>query len=90
MTDRVTPEALRLELLGDLVAVLYCEPADVDDNTPFVELGLDSILGIEFVTIINGRYQLTETIDAIYENPTLTRLVEYLSARLERTPVERG
>ncbi|MCG0286198.1 acyl carrier protein [Streptomyces sp. PSAA01] len=90
MSDHVTTEALHQQLLDDLVATLYCEPAEVDDDTTFQDLGLDSILGLEFLGLVNGRYQLSEEIDALYDHPTLAQLVQYLGGRLEQLQAERA
>ncbi|MGW0093873.1 acyl carrier protein [Streptomyces sp. NPDC003328] len=90
MSDHVTTEALHQQLLDDLVATLYCDPADVDDDTTFHDLGLDSILGLEFLGLVNGRYQLSEEIDTLHEHPTLAQLVQYLSGRLEQLQAERA
>jgi aryl carrier-like protein len=69
------------ELRKDLAEILYCEPAEVDDQATFTEMGLDSILGLEFLAVINTRYGLKENIDAVYDHPTVPALSQYLDAR---------
>lgn len=74
--------SVRDELRAHLADVLYCEAAEVDDDATFQDLGLDSVLGVELVSVINSRYRLEETVDAVYEHPTLAGLADYVVGRV--------
>ncbi|MET7878904.1 acyl carrier protein [Micromonospora profundi] len=82
VVDRPTARAIRSDLQSDLARVLYCDETDLSDDATFVELGLDSILGLEFLASINARYGIRENIDAVYEHPTLAQLTQYLAQRV--------
>ncbi len=71
-------------LREELARTLYCDPAEIDDDTSFNALGLDSILGVEFVTFVNDRYALDEPAGALYDHPTLAAFARHVAA--SRTP----
>ena len=59
------------KLLGE---TLLLKPALVDTNKKFLEQGLDSILGMEYIQKINGKYGLNLRGTVLYEHPTLIDL----------------
>lgn len=83
MAGQTNVDAVRMELRNDLARILYCDVADVTDDATFTELGLDSILGFELLTVVNARYSLQENIDSIYGNPTVPVLSDHLVKRIE-------
>ncbi|MEV6410721.1 acyl carrier protein [Kribbella sp. NPDC051718] len=85
MAVEVTTESIRHDLREELARILYCDVDEISDDDSFVELGLDSVLGLEFLVVLNSRLSLTENIDVVYDHPTLARLTDHvwgvLSAR---------
>lgn len=79
MTVPVNVESIRTELREHLAGILYCELAEIDDDATFTELGLDSVLGVELVTLVNARYGTEETVDSVYDHPTVNRLAAHLA-----------
>jgi polyketide synthase PksN len=73
-----------LDTLKTLLAQeLFLKPDDIDDETPFIELGLDSITGVNWISKINDHYKIDLEATKIYSHPTLTQigaLVEELAA----------
>jgi len=73
-------------ILGDLrthlADVLYVEIGDIEDDATFKELGLDSVLGVELISVLNGKYGLQEKIEAVHDHPTARRLADHLHSRL--------
>ena len=47
---------LEAELTASLAKVLYISVDDVDPDKKFTELGLDSIIGVEWIKEINKQY----------------------------------
>ncbi|MEV0702951.1 acyl carrier protein [Saccharopolyspora sp. NPDC050389] len=72
---------IRDELRSHLAEVLYVEVAEVEDDATFQDLGLDSVLGVELVSVINAKYGLREVVDAVFDHPTLDRLADYVRER---------
>jgi acyl transferase domain-containing protein/acyl carrier protein len=66
------------ELLG---AVLYTETAKLDEAKPFVDLGLDSILGVEYVKKLKDELKVNLKTTQLYDYSTLTALGAYLASR---------
>jgi acyl transferase domain-containing protein len=84
-TAPAAPAAVATEvatvLREELARTLYSEPADIDDEATFNTLGLDSVLGVEFVAFINDRYGLDEKAGVLYDQPTVHALARYVAAR---------
>ncbi|MGA6161813.1 acyl carrier protein [Amycolatopsis magusensis] len=72
---------IREELRKLIAEVLYCTTAEVDGDTPFADLGVDSVLIVEFIAEINARYPVRESVESLYEHPTLNLLAEHLHRR---------
>ncbi|WP_165785572.1 acyl carrier protein, partial [Xanthomonas citri] len=66
----------------------YMDVAEVDPHRPFAEMGLDSIIGVEWVRAINQRYGLQMPTAKIYDHPDLDRLAAYVATLLARHPRE--
>jgi acyl transferase domain-containing protein len=66
------------ELKQMLADVLYRDPSDIDPVKPFMEQGLDSILGVEFVKLLKDRYQISLRASSLYNYPSLQDLAVYL------------
>ncbi|MFI7011808.1 beta-ketoacyl synthase N-terminal-like domain-containing protein [Streptomyces sp. NPDC050145] len=77
-----TRSAAVLETLREQLAeTLYCDVWDVDVDATFNALGLDSILGVEFVAFLNNAYGLDEKAGVLYDHPSLTALAAHIAAR---------
>ncbi|SOD63842.1 Beta-ketoacyl synthase, C-terminal domain, partial [Streptomyces zhaozhouensis] len=74
------------DLLGELVvslaAELYVEPEEVALDMTFTDLGLDSIVGVEWIRWVNQRYGLSVESTRIYQHPTLSEFGRFLMGEL--------
>ena len=68
------------ELRNLLSETLLFEPAKVGTSTKFPELGMDSILGMEYIHKINRRYNLNLRGTVLYEHSSLFELHAYIWA----------
>ena len=75
-------EEVQQRLRASLAAVLDMKPADVDVRKSFTELGLDSIIGVEWVKSINDQYGVTLAATQIYDYPNVKELAAFLAAAL--------
>jgi acyl carrier protein len=79
MPDQTSRETVHDSLRTQLAEILYCPPEEIDGETPFGDLGLDSVLGIELIASINSSYGLHEQLEVVYQNPTLDQLATHIS-----------
>ncbi|MFF4011862.1 phosphopantetheine-binding protein [Streptomyces sp. NPDC001717] len=66
-------------LREQLTAILCCDSWDVDADTPFPRLGVDSLLGAEFVSVVNRVFGLSERAVVLHEYQTLDALAAYVA-----------
>ncbi|GAA3755612.1 beta-ketoacyl synthase N-terminal-like domain-containing protein [Salinactinospora qingdaonensis] len=69
-------------LRARLADVLYSSEADLGEDQPFSELGLDSVLGVEFTRFINSTYGLELKADVLYDHPNLRALSRHVGELL--------
>ncbi|MGH8258364.1 MAG: type I polyketide synthase, partial [Steroidobacteraceae bacterium] len=79
-----TLQQLEEELTSSLAAALYMSPGDIHREKPFVELGLDSIVGVEWTRAINVRHGLSLRATRLYDHPTITVLAKFMHGEIER------
>ncbi|HUY45954.1 MAG TPA: beta-ketoacyl synthase N-terminal-like domain-containing protein [Streptosporangiaceae bacterium] len=84
--EAVKPVAMLEELLARLREMagecLYLPPAQIAPDAEFSDIGLDSVLAVEFVSRVNAELGASLTVQALRENPTLSQL----TARLAGAP----
>lgn len=61
-----------------LAEVLHASVEDIDVRKPLVELGINSVLGTEFVGAINRRFSTTLSSVSIYDHPNVHALASHL------------
>lgn len=81
----VSPEQLQQQLKASLAEALFMQPADVDIHKSFTELGLDSIIGVEWVNVINKQYGTDIAATRIYDYPSIRELASFLSKEMADT-----
>lgn len=65
-----------------LAEVLFFEPDEIDDETSFPDLGLDSVIGVEFLQTVNSEYGLEEDLDVLFEHPSPSVFTEHIIQRI--------
>ncbi|MBM7809851.1 acyl carrier protein [Saccharothrix algeriensis] len=86
MTTRPTGAGTQDEIVAVLASVLLLEPEQVDRSLPFVDIGLDSILAVEFVTALRAGFSGDISLDTLYAHPSVTELAEHLDRTATRVP----
>ncbi|WP_345629196.1 SDR family NAD(P)-dependent oxidoreductase [Streptomyces thinghirensis] len=74
--------AIAAHLRESLAAELELVAADIDDEAPFVELGLDSITGVTWTRKLNTHFQLSLSATQVYSHPTVDDLADHLAELL--------
>jgi acyl carrier protein len=67
-------DSVRQALKAKLAEELRLEVAEIEDDTPFVDLGLDSITGVTWVRKINELFGTRIEATKIYGHPTISKL----------------
>jgi acyl transferase domain-containing protein/acyl-CoA synthetase (AMP-forming)/AMP-acid ligase II/acyl carrier protein/ubiquinone/menaquinone biosynthesis C-methylase UbiE len=75
-------ESLQEELAVSLAEVLYMKRSDVDIDKKFIDMGLDSIIGVEWMKLINKHYQISIPATRVYDYPTIREFTEFLAQEL--------
>jgi len=70
--------AITEQLKALLAQELYMDESEIDQDTQFVELGLDSITGVTWIRKINDHYQINIEATKVYSYPTLAELSGYV------------
>jgi polyketide synthase 12/myxalamid-type polyketide synthase MxaF len=73
---------LRETLAIELARVLRTSKQRIDPHTPFAELGLDSLMGLELRNRIEVELDVSVSGTALWNRPTVDELAAYILARL--------
>lgn len=87
--EMVSEQKLIQSLAGSLSKALYIDEAEIDLDKPFIDIGLDSIVGVEWIHVINKEHGLELPASRVYDHPTVRKFAAYLAKLLsERTPAQ--
>jgi acyl carrier protein len=75
-------ETLREALAASLAEALFLEREDITLDKPFIDLGLDSVVAVEWVRALNAHYSLNLTVARVYDYPTILALATFLETAL--------
>ncbi|WP_405668158.1 SDR family NAD(P)-dependent oxidoreductase [Streptomyces sp. NBC_01166] len=84
------PDRLVAELAASLADALYMVEEEIDPDTKFTDVGLDSIVGVEWMNAVNKRYGLDLTVTRLYDHPTLVDLSAHIVQELARGGAPQG
>ncbi|WP_009907839.1 acyl carrier protein, partial [Burkholderia thailandensis] len=76
----VSPEAVVPALRALLADALYVDAQTIDANAEFVSLGVDSIIGVEWIDAVNRRFGVALSATTIYDHPTLSSFARHLAS----------
>ncbi len=75
-------------LLQMLADILYIAPEQIDAEEKFINLGLDSVIGVELIQKINDTFLLELAATDLYNYPTLETLGSFIHEALPTTRSE--
>ncbi|MCR8978417.1 SDR family NAD(P)-dependent oxidoreductase [Brevibacillus laterosporus] len=78
-------ETLREELTEGLAEAMFMQPEEVDVDCKFIDIGVDSIIGVEWVKAINKKYKTSITATKVYDYPSIREFAEYLHKELSES-----
>ena len=77
----ISQEELQKQLKLSLAQALSMKISDIDVDKPFIELGLDSIIGVEWVSALNKKFSINVTATKVYEHPTIKNLAQFIKEK---------
>jgi malonyl CoA-acyl carrier protein transacylase len=75
---------IREEIKQLLAEALYVDINEIEPNQKFIDLGLDSIIGVEWINSINQTYQVNIKATKLYDYPTFIEFTEYVIEEISR------
>ena len=75
-------DAVHRTLIESLAASLYMEPDAIHVDKKFLDLGLDSIVGVEWIRTVNQRFNTDIAVNAVYTHPDIRSFARMLMAEL--------
>ncbi len=81
-TAQIVPQDIADFLKALLAAELQMGVDDIDEDTQFVDLGLDSITGVTWIRKINRQYSTRIEATKVYSHPTLRAFCGFVVERL--------
>ncbi|MFI0507025.1 acyl carrier protein [Streptomyces albogriseolus] len=83
-TDTSAQEAVLDVLSEELARILCCDPWEISTTAAFNVLGIDSILGAEFVATVNEIYGVRERAVTLYDHPNLAAMAAHIASLTAR------
>ena len=84
--DMPSGPQLQQELRESLANALFMQAADIALDKPFIELGLDSIVGVEWINELNKQYRIRIPATRVYDYPNLAELAAFLAREIAKAP----
>jgi acyl carrier protein len=81
----VVPQGLVESLRESLARALFLEVDEVDVDQGFTELGLDSVVGVEWIQAVNRDFGCSVGTTKIYQYPTVRQFADFIAGE---TPTE--
>ncbi|NJM14472.1 MAG: hypothetical protein HC896_03005 [Bacteroidales bacterium] len=73
----LAPRQIQDQLRTSLAEALYLQPSEIEADKSFVDLGLDSIIGVEWIKVINKTYGLDISATKVYDYSTIKTLASF-------------
>ena len=88
--DAAAAAAIGRDLKALLAAELQMNVDDIDEDARFVDLGLDSIIGVTWIKKINSEYRTQIEATKVYSYPTLRQFSEFVRQRIPARATEKS
>ncbi len=77
-------EQIQQVLIKSLAEALFLNPMEIPIAKPFIDLGMDSIVGVEWVKALNKEFGLEISSTKIYDYSTVKELAKFIAIELEK------
>ncbi|WP_025701968.1 type I polyketide synthase, partial [Paenibacillus forsythiae] len=83
-TNAVSIEQLQLDLTESLAEAMFMHPDEVCATSNFTDIGVDSIIGVEWIKAVNQKYGTSITATKIYDYPNIIAFSALLSSEIDK------
>ena len=80
--NTLSKEQIQKRLIKSLAEALYLDFSEIDPEQSFVDLGLDSIVGVEWIKTVNKDFDLELSSTKVYDYSTISKLTSFLVKEL--------
>ncbi|ODS25134.1 hypothetical protein AB835_00255 [Candidatus Endobugula sertula] len=80
----LTVDMIRHSLRDTLADELYVNAEQLKDDMPFVDMGLDSIVGVTWTRKLSQKYHVSIDATKVYQYPSLRKMANYILAEINR------
>lgn len=77
-------EPVQEKLVSSLAAILLMEESELDIESPFIEMGLDSVIGVEWVQAINKQFGIKIPATRVYDHPNIPAFAKFIQEEMKR------
>ncbi|MCD2512437.1 type I polyketide synthase [Comamonas endophytica] len=70
--------------------ILRVSPEKIDPNRSIYDMGLDSLMGVELVVALEGRFGIQLSVMALSQSPTIAKLAERIGLQLKGSDEQGG
>ena len=75
---KIPLETIEEQLISSLAKELYMKESDIDPKKQFIDMGLDSVVGVEWIQAVNEEFKTNITVTTIYDYPSIKSLACFL------------
>ncbi|MCP4936806.1 MAG: polyketide synthase, partial [bacterium] len=80
----ISAQRLQQELKKSLSEMLYIKQKEIDPDEQFIDMGMDSIIGVEWIRALNEQYGISIAVTKIYDYPNISKLAVFLEKELSK------
>ncbi|WP_315129188.1 type I polyketide synthase [Comamonas antarctica] len=83
LSDAELQTTLTDMIKAEVGEILRVSPDKIDPNRSIYDMGLDSLMGVELVVALEGRFGIQLSVMALSQSPTITKLAERIGLQLK-------
>jgi polyketide synthase PksL len=84
-TKRPAGDVISPILAATLAKLLLIDVADLRPDKSYFDMGLDSVVGVQWLRMLDREHGIVLTMDTVYANPTLRQLTLFLASKSMQT-----
>jgi polyketide synthase PksN len=77
-------QSIQEKLVGSLASILFMKEVEIDLESTFIDMGLDSVIGVEWVQSINRQFGLKIAATKLYDHPNIPAFTSFLEKEISR------